>query len=831
MNPQTQNQQDQLYTGLITNFSVGVGLFLIFIIIRRKMKRVFGASQLAVFPTSWFSWIWPMLTRDTENICKHHGLDVAMHIMILRHIFFMILLIGVFSLLITLPIDGTATGKNLPEVLTDLIRSLPGAVNETLVDVVNAANTVVTAATTTVDAITPVATGTIDAITPVATGTIDAITPVATAVGAAVVDSVTPVIQGLGPITVSPIPPNLAPLATGAAGTITPVAGGFISPVLGLVELESLRVQGLAILSIEDLVVPFDSGRFWVHAVSVFWNSIICFVVLWKMWEKYFGLRRMMRQGTGSYNYTVFATHVPKTMSNSELYDYFNKLYPGEILGIRRVQKYKQIVELKGERMKWVYAYESTLQKETDTSETQYTHPWPLRFLWLGKILKCFDNTPALPYYQDRITDTEQQIENLQQEYKKHFKPFAYIVFRHKVPAMSCASEYMERMHLYPAPHPHDIKWMNHTVGKVPKSIFYWIAHIIIFFLLIFWVVITAIITSFANLETLANIIPGLGRIPVRLSNLIGAVLPGIVLTLCFILLKIILVKLINLYRPTTHSKIDVEVFRKLFIFYVINVLFVSAIATSFFGIIDQLLGLAVLSLQGVVVLIAKTIASQSIFFMNYILTVAVITQFFVLLHPVDIFMRYVYHRYFASTPRKKAKAKNLTAHYSIPLTISRHCLIFLITMCYSSIVPLIIPFGFLYFCVVIFVNSHDLIYVHRQDYDGLGVLFPTISNTILFCIVLYQVIVGGIFLIKFFYEGVILVALILIGTCFYWHYLNKRFTMPARYGLGDDAVNDNGLELDEESPDYLHPARYSAKKDLEDIERFAVNYHPEGGP
>jgi len=48
---------------------------------------------------------------------------------------------------------------------------------------------------------------------------------------------------------------------------------------------------------------------------------------------------------------------------------------------------------------------------------------------------------------------------------------------------------------------------------------------------------------------------------------------------------------------------------------------------------------------------------------------------------------------------------------------------------------------------------------------------------------------------------------------------------MPARYGFVDDAVNDTGLELDEENLDYLHPARYPAKKDLEDIDRFAVTY------
>jgi len=292
--------------------------------------------------------------------------------------------------------------------------------------------------------------------------------------------------------------------------------------------------------------------------------------------------------------------------------------------------------------------------------------------------------------------------------------------------------------------------------------------------------------------------------------------------------LKIVLVKLINLYRPTTFSKIDVELFRKLFIFYVINVLFVTALSTSFFGIIDQLMGLTDLSVQKVVILIAKTIASQSIFFMNYILTLAGIAQFVVLLHPIDIFMRYVYYRFFASTLREKARVKYQPTHYGIPLTMSRHCLIFLITMCYSSIVPLIIPFGFLYFCVVIFVSSHDLIYVHRQDYDGLGALFPTITNTLLFCVVLYQVIVAGIFLIKFFYYGVILVAITFIGTCFFWHYLNKRFRMPARYGVADDEVNDPGLKLDDDSLDYLHPAYHPAKKDLEDIDRFAVDYHIE---
>jgi hypothetical protein len=841
MNPQTKNQTDQLYTGLITNFTVGVVLFLVFIFIRRRMKRVFGASKLAVFPKSWFSWIWPMLTRDTENICKHHGFDAAMTIMVLRHLLCMIILISAFSLLITLPVDGTASGTKLPEIISNLIHSLPvaGDIVGNITDgVVGTVTPVAAAIVPITEAIVPIT----ESITPVAAG-VTTVAAGVTTVGSTLVDNVTPVISALIPNAVTPvagplpigtvgtITPVVGSLPIGTVGTITPVVGGFISPVLGLVELEKLRVKGLAALSIEDLIVPFDNGRFWVHAISVLWNSVICFFVIWKMWEKYTGLRRMIKQGPGSYNYAVFATHVPTSMNNSELYEYFNKEYPGEILGIRRVQKFKQLVQLKEERMKWVKAYESALQKETDSSETQYTHPWPDKFLWLGKIFKCFNNTPALPYYQDRITDTEQQIEHLQEEFKKNYKPFAYILFRHKVPAIACASSYMERVHLFPAPHAHDIKWMNHTVGRIPKSIMYWISHLIIFFLLIFWVAITALITSFANLDTLASIIPGFGYVPDQLSNLIGAILPGIVLTICFIILKIILVKLINLYRPTTHSKIDVEVFRKLFMFYVINVLFVSALATSFFGIADQLVGLAALSVQGVVVLIAKTIASQSIFFMNYILTVAGITQFVVLLHPVDIFMRYVYYRYFASTPREKAKLKNLAAHYNIPIVMSRHCLIFLITMSYSSIVPLIIPFGILYFCVVIFVNSYDLIYVHRQDYDGLGVLFPVISNTLLFSIILYQLIVLGILLIKFFYEGVIIVAITFIATCFFWHYLNKRFTMPARYGFTDDAANDTGLELDEESLDYLHPARYSAKKDLEDMDRFAVTYVTQAGP
>jgi len=54
---------------------------------------------------------------------------------------------------------------------------------------------------------------------------------------------------------------------------------------------------------------------------------------------------------------------------------------------------------------------------------------------------------------------------------------------------------------------------------------------------------------------------------------------------------------------------------------------------------------------------------------------------------------------------------------------------------------------------------------------------------------------------------------------------------MPTRYGVADDTTNDNGLEMEEDNYDYLHPARYPAKKDLEDIDRFAVNYYPEGGP
>ncbi|KAG9111074.1 hypothetical protein FRC07_008109, partial [Ceratobasidium sp. 392] len=71
-----------------------------------------------------------------------------------------------------------------------------------------------------------------------------------------------------------------------------------------------------------------------------------------------------------------------------------------------------------------------------------------------------------------------------------------------------------------------------------------------------------------------------------------------------------------------------------------------------------------------------------------------------------------------ATTPRRRefgTRARTFNYYYWLP----NHLLVVIITLLFSILNPLVIPFSLLYFCVALAVFKHQFVHVYRKIYDG----------------------------------------------------------------------------------------------------------------
>jgi hypothetical protein len=250
--------------------------------------------------------------------------------------------------------------------------------------------------------------------------------------------------------------------------------------------------------------------------------------------------------------------------------------------------------------------------------------------------------------------------------------------------------------------------------------------------------------------------------------------------------------------------------------FYVVNIFLVSILATTFWGIIDQLKDIVTqANFFSVVLLLATSLPMQAVFFMNYIITAGITGTTIRMLLIGDIVTRYL-SKFTAKTKRDKIE-NTIPNHYVFWTPMAQHLLFFLIIVTYSTIAPVILFFGLVYFAITVFSVCYHTFYVTRQYYDGFGGMFPAIHNRIIICLMVYQLTLCGVFIINVFTAGAVISALCFIGTLLYRIYSHKRMRSRTKYGYYDDWAKSEPLPEDYRDA-YLTPTLWDASIDMEDI-------------
>eukprot|EP01125_Pyxidicula_operculata_P009371 TRINITY_DN3086_c0_g1_i2.p1 TRINITY_DN3086_c0_g1~~TRINITY_DN3086_c0_g1_i2.p1 ORF type:complete len:634 (-),score=78.98 TRINITY_DN3086_c0_g1_i2:322-2223(-) len=500
--------------------------------------------------------------------------------------------------------------------------------------------------------------------------------------------------------------------------------------------IDPLYASGTAVLSMSNIDAsdPRDTMRFWVHLISVYFNSIVCYFFLFRMFSIYHKYVLKHRSKVSPENVTVRIAGVPNYMTDQAVAELLDRFFPGKILAVHHQPHLPNLVALREKIADLKFDKSRALEEYHTTGDLPLIRPPLPHFSYGSWLLFWRKKVDAITYYSQQISALNTQISRLQKEMNMKRTSVVFVTFTDISSAKLCAQSVLDgnpfRWSRALAPEPNDIIWENHSkdrVLRVLQSIF--ITGLCVF-LIIFWMVPVGFASSLANIEVL-NQIPGVREtLHLLCSNECGpwirGVLPSLILTLSYMVLLPLLRFLSKHQGFYSYSLVEDHTLWKFYSFLIFNMFFGSMLATTFFGVIDELLKYSQNPFL-IISLLAQQLPSQVLFFINYLLINTFISFGLTLWRPFSI----VYHvsRLICCCVKFRVDIEKVyqPEDFDYPYYYGNHILVFLLVLTYSSISPLILPFGLLYFIIGYFVHKHNNLFVHQQPFEGFGNMWPTV--------------------------------------------------------------------------------------------------------
>lgn len=190
---------------------------------------------------------------------------------------------------------------------------------------------------------------------------------------------------------------------------------------------------------------------------------------------------------------------------------------------------------------------------------------------------------------------------------------------------------------------------------------------------------------------------------------------------------------------------------------------------------------------------ISEGFIKNTYFFMRYIIQVTFISNCFQLLALPQYFVKR-FRIFIASTDYEKFYASLIKKYFDYGYNYSYSLTVFILTLIFSSTIPLIVPFGALFFYIKYFIDKYNLLFVYPAEFESHGNLTELVVKFALIGIFFFQFIISNLF-IKIFpdkdYAIYATILYIAISSALYF-YMKSIFL--ARSAQSNDSIVDEIL-------------------------------------
>jgi len=399
---------------------------------------------------------------------------------------------------------------------------------------------------------------------------------------------------------------------------------------------------------------------------------------------------------------------------------------------------------------------------------------------------------------QHEIAITEENIHTVKSTH------VGFVTFHDRPSAAICSQLLLDRRadkwRVRDAPDPKDVFWENLHITDWDRLIRWALVTAAVILLVVFWSFPLAVALSFASLDKIRHL-PILDRIfnPILSvlgrygSSVIQGLLPVILISiLAKIPLKIIR-KLSDARGFLTHSESERTARNYYFSFLFFNIFVLYTLGSSF--VYNYRVLTKDLTVRALLLTLANSVPPQAAFFTSYIIANALVAWFaYELLRFTDLLLALLQRAFYAIIRRKHPQVDKIgRLHRSEPFDyVSSYAIsgiVFVVSITYSTMYPIILVFSALYFVVGYFVVRYKLLYVNVQKYDSLGTIWPGSVGIILLGLLLHQLVMLSLFVVYVFIPGAILMLVLFIATIVWYRTMRSLYRRSSKSGALEELM------------------------------------------
>ena len=308
------------------------------------------------------------------------------------------------------------------------------------------------------------------------------------------------------------------------------------------------------------------------------------------------------------------------------------------------------------------------------------------------------------------------------------------------------------------------------------------IVGVLTFLLIFFWMIPVAFASGLANMSNLSKLLPFLQPIlgiSGTIRSFVEGFLPGLVLIIFFaILVKLIIIPLARAEGQHDMSVVDRAVFNKYFLFLVFNIFLGSIFASGVFSVLTEIISRP----DRIPSLLAYALPRQVTYFISYVMILSLSGFALSLLQPKAI-LKYVIGMAFAKTERDRYRALDRSGFIHYAPEYSYHCLVFVLVSVYSTVNPLIVPFGCIYFGLAYITERHNILYYYPITPPLEARYFPSVFTRLVWAILIFQISVAAILGLSEF-PAAAAIFVLFVATFLFWIWSDKQLHPSFKFGV-----------------------------------------------
>ncbi|KAG2142930.1 hypothetical protein DEU56DRAFT_870510 [Suillus clintonianus] len=386
----------------------------------------------------------------------------------------------------------------------------------------------------------------------------------------------------------------------------------------------------------------------------------------------------------------------------------------------------------------------------------------------------------ALEYLETKFTEADEKVKRWRRIGKTKATQVAFVTFE----KMSSAQIAVQAAHscdpgevkTCPAPEPRDIVWSNitHTPGNLLAREVFVIGCVLV--LSFFWIFPITALASLLSYKEIKKVMPWLGRL-IDSNDKIRAIvqnsLPSVAMITLNALLPFILEALTYIQGYRARSLIEYSLMRKYFLFLLINVVFIFLLASTYWQLVRDLANSPAKIPEKLATALQQGRAKH--FFLSYVILQGFGIMPLQLLNLGVIIPRMVLRMFRTRTPRDFAEL-NAPPMINYGVVYPQAILVFVVTILYSVVQPLIVIFGAIYFGMAYFVYKYKLLFVFYKPYESQGQAWPLTFVRLIWGIIIFQTFMIGILTLRKCYIMSSLLVPLLAGTVIWSWYIHETF-------------------------------------------------------